>query len=234
MSQRKNYFIEKGMQSKFIVTLLLLIFLVSVITLCNVYVIYEYVQNNFQGGVSNEGFFSVAFRLLGYRLFLIGLVNIIIVAIIGVFYSHQFAGPSYKLEKSIRQIAQGDLSFKVTLRKSDSMHNIAESLNVMVENFSNSIRKAGELTNQIKEATGNLATDDDVLSKSFSTMKGIVGELEDLIAGFKLMPKDVSTGPRASADQEPESSKPAADAAAGQAPTAPPPSPPPAAGGPTA
>ena len=186
MSQRKNYFIEKGMQSKFIVTLMLLIFLVSVITVCNVYVIYEYVHSNSVSGSGDTGFFSVAFNLMGYRLFLIGMVNIIIVAIIGVFYSHQFAGPSYKIEKSIRQIAEGDLSFKVTLRKSDTMHNIAESLNVMVDNFRSVLKKAAELTNQIKDTSTRMSSEDELVAKNLASLKGIAGELEDLLAGFKL------------------------------------------------
>ena len=190
MSQRKNYFIEKGMQSKFIVTLMLLIFLVSVITVCNVYVIYEYVHSNAVSGSTDTGFFSVAFNLMGYRLFLIGMVNIIIVAIIGVFYSHQFAGPSYKIEKSIKQIAEGDLSFKVTLRKSDTMHNIAESLNGMVDNFRSVLKKAAELTNQIKDTSTKMSTDDHEVAKHLASLKGIAGELEDLLAGFKLDQRD--------------------------------------------
>jgi methyl-accepting chemotaxis protein len=195
MSQRKNYFIERGMQSKFILTLLLLIFLITVITVCNVYVIYEYVQQNMQPGNANRSFFAVAFDLMGYRLFLIGLVNIIIVAIIGVFYSHQFAGPSYKIEKSIRQIADGDLSFKVTLRKSDTMHNIAESLNVMVDNFRTVLKKASELTNQIKDTSARLSAEDDAMAKNLASLRGIAGELEDLLVAFKLEPKDALPPP---------------------------------------
>lgn len=195
MSQRKNYFIAKEMQSKFIVTLMLLIFLVSVITVCNVYVIYEYVQSNITAGAPNRGFFQVAIDLMGYRLFLIGLVNIIIVAIIGVFYSHQFAGPSYKIAKSINQIAQGDLSFKVTLRKSDTMHEIAESLNVMVDNFRTVLRKASELTNQIKDTSARLSAEDENMAKNLASLRGIAGELEDLLVAFKLEPKDALPPP---------------------------------------
>jgi methyl-accepting chemotaxis protein len=190
MSQRKNYFIEKGMQSKFIVTLLLLIFLVAVITICNVYIIYEYVQNNMQAGTANRSFFAVAFDLMGYRLLLIGLVNILIVAIIGVFYSHQFAGPSYKIERSIRQIAQGDLSFHVTLRKSDAMHNIAESINQLVNNYRNVLTKAALLTSQIKETSAKLASEDEAVAKEVAGLRGIAGELEDLLAGIKLTPTE--------------------------------------------
>lgn len=206
MSQRKNYFIEKGMQSKFIVTLMLLIFLVSVITVCNVYVIYEYVHSNAVQGQGDAGFFSVAFNLMGYRLFLIGMVNIIIVAIIGVFYSHQFAGPSYKIEKSIRQIAEGDLSFKVTLRKSDTMHNIAESLNGMVDNFRSVLRKAAELTNQIKDTSTRMSSEDELVAKNLASLKGIAGELEDLLAGFKLEPRDAALppAPAAAGETKPE------------------------------
>lgn len=207
MSQRKNYFIEKGMQSKFIVTLMLLIFLVSVITVCNVYVIYEYVHSNAVQGQADQSFFSVAFNLMGYRLFLIGLVNIIIVAIIGVFYSHQFAGPSYKIERCIKQIAEGDLSFKVTLRKSDTMHNIAESLNVMVDNFRSVLRKAAELTTQIKDTSTRMSSEDELVAKHLASLKGIAGELEDLLAGFKLETRDAALpAPAEPGETKPEGS----------------------------
>lgn len=215
MSQRKNYVVDKGMQSKFIVTLLLLIFLVAVITVCNVYVIYEYVQSGYNPAAdpSTRSFFGVAVDLLGFRLFLIGLVNIIIVGIIGVFYSHQFAGPSYKIEKSLLRIAEGDLSFLVTLRKNDSMHNIAESLNMMIENFRNALRKATDLTGQIKDTSTKIHTDDEVVIRHVAALKGITGELEDLLAGFKLIPDLVNPDalPPEDGDEKPIPPPPAPD-----------------------
>ncbi|MBI4872161.1 MAG: methyl-accepting chemotaxis protein [Candidatus Riflebacteria bacterium] len=188
MSQRRIYLVQKEMQGKFTLTLLMLIFLVAVISFCNLYVIGQYALDH----VSTMGETTVmmvmgeALRVLWPRLLLIIIVNVIIVIIIGVFYSHQFAGPSYKLEKSIKEIAQGDLSFRIQLRKGDSMHNVADSLNQMVENFRSVIRKANELTCQMKETADKLTAEDEGHStKTIANLKGIAGELEDLLAGFK-------------------------------------------------
>lgn len=187
MTQRKNYFVQKGVQSKFTLTILLLVFLIAVISFCNLYVIGNYVLENtssVEHAQSMSEFIHEAMQVVWPRLLLIILVNLIIVVIIGVFYSHQFAGPSYKLEKSIKQIAQGDLSFKIFLRKNDSMHNVADSLNQMTENFRSVIRKANELTHQIKDAVDDLGSVDEA-SKSAGLLRGIAGELEDLLAGFR-------------------------------------------------
>lgn len=193
MSQRKNYFIQKGAQSKFILTLLLLIFLVAVISFCNLYVIGNFVLNNYttlDQGTDILGFLRAAFSVIWFRLLLIIVVNVIIVAIIGVFYSHQFAGPSFKFESSIKEIAQGNLAMRIYLRKSDSMHNVAEALNVMIDNFRTVIQKANELAAQIKDASNSIKPEDEDSDKALASLRGIAGELEDLLAGFKLNAED--------------------------------------------
>ncbi len=190
MSQRKIYVVQREMQGKFTLTLLMLIFLVAVISFCNLYVIGQYAldhMNTMQSPTSITTVFTEALGVLWPRLLLIILVNVIIVVIIGVFYSHQFAGPSYKLEKNIREIAQGDLSFKITLRKGDSMHNVADSLNMMVDNFRNVIHKAKDLTRQIKQEAEKAASEEEGQSaKTIATLNGIAGELEDLWSGFHI------------------------------------------------
>lgn len=200
MSQRRNYLPQKGAQGRFVLTLLLVIFLVAVITFCNLWVIGNFVVNNYSelGSQSNVwGFLDKAADLIWWRVMLIILVNIIIVAIIGIFYSHQFAGPSYKFEKSLREIAQGDLSFKIILRQNDSMHNVADSLNRMIDNYRAVIAKAKELTYQSRESLGQLQAPDEETEKAIMAMKSIQGELEDLLAGFKLSSQDEPVDPGA-------------------------------------
>ncbi|MBI4869427.1 MAG: methyl-accepting chemotaxis protein [Candidatus Wallbacteria bacterium] len=193
MSQRKIYLVQREMQGKFTLTLLMLIFLVAVISFCNLYVIGQYAldhMSTMQGSPTSIGVvFSEALAVLWPRLLLIILVNVIIVVIIGVFYSHQFAGPSYKLEKSIREIAQGDLATRIHLRKGDSMHNVADSLNLMVDNFRTVVLRAQELTRQLKDEGEKLAAHDEAQTdKSIAALKGIAGELEDLWSGFRVDP----------------------------------------------
>lgn len=193
MSQRRNYLPQKGAQGRFVLTLLLVIFLVAVITFCNLWVIGNFVVNHLSDLSTHAtvwSFLDKAAPLIWWRVVLIIMVNIIIVAIIGIFYSHQFAGPSYKFEKSLREIAQGDLSFKIILRQNDSMHNVADSLNRMIDNYRAVIAKAKELTLQARESLHSIKAADDDSERAVMAMKGIQGELEDLLAGFKLTTQD--------------------------------------------
>ena len=187
-AQRRNYLPQKGAQGRFVLTLLLMIFLVGVITFCNLWVIHSMVVNNYSTrvGAAELNFLDAAGDLIWWRVGLLILVNVIIVTIIGIFYSHQFAGPSYKFEKSLREIAQGDLSFKIVLRQNDSMHNVADSLNRMIDNYRAVVAKARELALQTRESLDEINAGDEETERALLAMKGIQGELEDLLAGFKL------------------------------------------------
>lgn len=191
VSQRRNYLPQKGAQSRFVITLLLIIFLVGVITFCNLWVIGNWVMQgtDFNSMGDSGGFFSHLRHLIWWRVLLIVVVNFIVVVIIGIFYSHQFAGPSYKLEKCIREIAQGDLSFKIFLRTNDSMHNVADSLNRLIDNLRAVIAKTKELSAQSKETLGKVKAADEESERALMSLKGIQGELEDLMAGFRLSAK---------------------------------------------
>ena len=198
-AQRRNYLPQKGAQGRFVLTLLLMIFLVAVITFCNLWVIHSMVVNNYSGrvgGIGELNFLEAAGDLIWWRVGLLILVNVIIVTIIGIFYSHQFAGPSYKFEKSLREIAQGDLSFKIVLRQNDSMHNVADSLNRMIDNYRAVVAKARELAQQTRESLDEMNAGDEETERALLAMKGIQGELEDLLAGFKL-----SSGERGGDDE---------------------------------
>ena len=196
MSQRRNYIVEGKMQGKFTLTLLMLIFLISVISFCNLYVIGSFVISNYtnleEANTPGE-FIMTAMAVIWPRLILIILVNIIIVIIIGVFYSHQFAGPSFKMERSLREIAAGDLSSKIYLRKSDSLHNVADAINQLIDNFRSVIRKTQELTVQINENISKVDTEDEDVKKRMGALKGIADEIHELFDRFTLEERPPTT-----------------------------------------
>jgi methyl-accepting chemotaxis protein len=130
LSQRKNYFISKGMQSKFAGTILLLAFLVAVITACNIYVLGSFFVSTKTTLSEAQGVTSIMqhfFTEFWPRLILLIFVNVIIIFIVSIMYSHQTAGPAYKLEKSIKRITEGDLTFEVSLRRNDNLKELAQA-----------------------------------------------------------------------------------------------------------
>lgn len=86
----------------------------------------------------------------------------IVIAVLSIRYmirfSHQIAGPAYRLERVIRQVADGTYEGYVTLRKKDYLKHVAESVNYLVDRLEDREkelrlvhRKALELANALKQ-----------------------------------------------------------------------------------
>ena len=93
----------------------MIVLLVATITFFNLYIIGDYVVQNSSSLTElrdMKSFIYTVFSIVGWRIVTLGVVCFFILAIIGIFYSHQFAGPSYKLEKCLREISAGNLSFE--------------------------------------------------------------------------------------------------------------------------
>jgi len=184
LSQRKNYFIAKDMQSRFAGTILLLTFLVAVITACNIYVLGSYFVNTTKtvGEVRSltmvlQDFVSEFWPRLVVLIF----VNVIIVFIVSVMYSHQTAGPAYKLEQSIKRISEGDLTFEVSLRRNDNLKELAAALNDLLKKFRVTLAKAKTLSDDIAVKLDSLESDD-----KFKKLAANATELSELIKQFKI------------------------------------------------
>lgn len=184
MSQRKNYFIAKDMQSKFAGTILLLAFLVAVITACNIYVLGSYFVSTSRTLVEARSLTGTLQDFVAEfwpRLLVLIFVNVIIVFIVSVMYSHQTAGPAYKLEKSIKRISEGDLTFEVSLRRNDNLKELAVALNELLKKFRVTLAKAKTLSDDISIKLDSLENDD-----RFKHLAVNASELSELIKQFKI------------------------------------------------
>ena len=183
-SQRKNYFIAKDMQSKFAGTILLLALLVAVISACNIYVLGSFfVEKNATLAQQNDASVLIHDFISSYwpRLVVLVFVNVIIVFMVSVIYSHQTAGPAYKLEKSIKRITDGDLTFQVSLRKNDNLKELATALNELLTKFRTTLSKAKGLADGIDDKLGEMKNDE-----KYSQIVADASELRQLVDQFKL------------------------------------------------
>ena len=183
-SQRKNYFIAKDMQSRFAGTILLLALLVAVITACNIYVLGSFfVERNATQAQQNDAWALIHDFIRDYwpRLVVLVFVNVIIVFMVSIIYSHQTAGPAYKLEKSIKRIVDGDLTFQVSLRRNDNLKELAAALNELLDKCRTTLTKAKGLTDDISKKLGSMNDD-----AKFSQLIEDSNQLRQLIDQFKL------------------------------------------------
>lgn len=183
-SQRKNYFIAKDMQSRFAGTILLLALLVAVITACNIYVLGSFfVEKNATLAQQNDASVLIHDFINSYwpRLIVLVFVNVIIVFMVSVIYSHQTAGPAYKLEKSIKRITEGDLTFQVSLRRNDNLKELAAALNELLTKLRTTLSKAKGLTEDIDDKLGSVKNDE-----KYAAIIANSAELRNLVDQFKL------------------------------------------------
>jgi methyl-accepting chemotaxis protein len=72
-----------------------------------------------------------------------------------VLHSHRIAGPAFRLQRLIHEIAQGRRGFRVKLRKKDYLTRIADELNVLLEKLEEREAKVNELGRQIAELSSD-------------------------------------------------------------------------------
>jgi len=137
MIRRSNYFIKKGFQFNFALKFMLLILLEAGL-IAGLFL--QISGNTLTTGYSNSiltiertpNFFLWPF-------FLIILITAIGIGIAGmivfIFLSHRIAGPLYRFEKDLGDIGYGDLTKRISLRKTDQLTEIKEALNSLIATF---------------------------------------------------------------------------------------------------
>lgn len=144
VNRRKNYFINKKFQAEFILKFCALVILGTIISGVIIYAMSSStVTTTFEN--SRLKIKSTAEFILPAVL----LSGAVVIAAIGVaaifvtlFTSHRIAGPLFRLEKDISEMAKGNMRVKINLRKTDEIKALAESLNDMVSNIASDIGQA--------------------------------------------------------------------------------------------
>ncbi len=129
--KRRNYYIDKEFQNKFIVNFCLLVLFGSLIT---VGVVYWLARSSTTVAILNGrvGVHSTAEYLLPLLLqtFFIQLAVVSVVTIVmTVLVSHKIAGPLYRLKVMLAGLGEGDVSTRMHLRQGDQLQKIAEAYN---------------------------------------------------------------------------------------------------------
>jgi methyl-accepting chemotaxis protein len=127
-TKRRNYYIDKKFQTKYILLTILLLLTYTFIFVIIIFAPYM-LTLYFDYPLAEK---TEAARLL---LLLHGTIwpwiggIILFFGAVSIFISHQIAGPLYRLKKSLVQIVEGNLDIKIKLRKWDDLKDLAEHIN---------------------------------------------------------------------------------------------------------
>ncbi len=130
MQQRKNYYIDKDFQKKFIIKFCLLVIIGTII--CGA-LIYSMSQ-----GTLTTVFENSRLRIKSTADFILPTVlssSIIVIILVGLaaifvtlYTSHKIAGPLYRIATDLNKVIAGDLTVKFSLRRHDQLQAMADNM----------------------------------------------------------------------------------------------------------
>jgi len=144
MEKRKNYFIDKQFQTKFIVKFCLINIVASLLAGVLIYFLNRQTNTvafeNLKVVVKSTADFIHPILLM--VLVIVTLFAAIATIIIVLFTSHRISGPLYRLTQELEKIKTKDLSHPIRIRAADQLQRLASECEAMRAEYQQSIRKA--------------------------------------------------------------------------------------------
>lgn len=134
-SKRRNYFIDKSFQANFIVKFCLLVMLGGALTIGALYYLgmrsttVSIVNSRVIVKSTSDFLLPVLIQTVAVVVVIVGAATVFLT----LFVSHKIAGPLYRLKKSMQELAEGNLTSDIKLRKNDQLRDIADTFNQMVD-----------------------------------------------------------------------------------------------------
>ena len=188
--RRRNIFIDKDFQSKFVLKFCALVAAGAGLLIVVLYVLGQqsmsvaFVQARVK--VMTTADFLLPF-MLQTVLVVMGVVSIATIAVT-LFVSHKIAGPLYRFRQTFRELSDGNFSRQVYLRKGDQLVEVAGDFNHMITVVRARLADAQKALAALRfdvEAIGELNADDE-RKKKVQDLQLKVLELQKTLEFFKI------------------------------------------------
>lgn len=131
---KRRYFVEKQLQTKYIVITILLLLIYTVLFVG--ILVFPYVVPLTLDAPLEEQVEAARMLLTLHKSIwpAIGTV-IVIMSCTSVFITHKMAGPVYRLKRILAEVSRGNLDITIRLRKKDDLKDLAEGINLVIDDF---------------------------------------------------------------------------------------------------
>jgi len=128
---RKKFFIDKQLQTKFILYTILLLMLYTLIFVAILFVPYFiHLSSNYPLKAQAE---AASMVLSLHKSIWPALAFVVLfLGVLSIFVSHKVAGPIYRLKRSMNEIAAGSIDMDIKFRRRDQLHDLAASVNLVI------------------------------------------------------------------------------------------------------
>ena len=188
--RRRNYFINKELQGRFIFSFFVLVLaggflltaIFSLLSADSLTIVYN--DNNLRLGKTPLILFK---EMLGAH-WIFAVTGGILVVVVSMFLSHRVAGPLYRFEKSLEEMNRRNFDLEIRLRNKDEGKELARmlnELNTMLSSQLGEIRGLSDgINSHLTEARGSLAVEaaDEGLDKAIELNE----KLREILNTFKL------------------------------------------------
>jgi methyl-accepting chemotaxis protein len=188
-SKRRQLFIDRGFQSKFIMKFCGIVAAGSALTIGLIYFLsLRYTSITVEN--SRVVVKSTADLLLQMLLQTV-LIVMIVVRLFTIFttlvFSHKLAGPLYRFRKIMQSLEEGDFSADFKLRKLDQLQELANVFNRMILKIRTELNVLKEDFNALKSKLDSISGNEVVEHKRlcFSELKQITDHLNKILDHFK-------------------------------------------------
>ncbi|MDX9703230.1 MAG: hypothetical protein RBU23_09320 [Candidatus Auribacterota bacterium] len=143
--KRRNYFVNKRVQGLYA---LFIIMSVGIISLLVSMEILRTFYGSF-GQMDNESFFTGVNIYFIFKVLALLVLGSLLIGGLSLFASHRIAGPIFRLNKSLKQLAKGHYDERLSFRKHDYFQEIADNFNTMAESFEKRIIDESKLISEM-------------------------------------------------------------------------------------
>lgn len=127
--RRRQYLIKTRFQLSYVGLILTLIIITACICSYVVYYTSMVTLGEKLAAVYPQGRIVSIVQMVNIRILLSIIIITPFIIMIGIYFSHKVAGPIYRIERYLKEMAAGDLSQALTLRKGDELVSLAEGIN---------------------------------------------------------------------------------------------------------
>ena len=192
--RRRNYFIKKDLQGKYIFSFFLFVILGSIfftiifslLSTNTLTIVYE----NYDLKIGKTPVMLIKEILRAHWIFITA--GGLIVVVLSMFLTHRVAGPLFRFEKSVEEMLSGNLDFQIQLRSKDEGKELAEKMNRLIGMLSSRIgemRELGiEIESRLSDASKVIRTEEKYRETAADLEKAgeLSGRLNDILQKFKI------------------------------------------------
>lgn len=187
--RRRNYFIDKKFQTKFILKFCGLVAFGGLLTIL---ILYYLAAKSTTVSIINSRVVvrTTADFLLPVLLQTVFIVMIIVslaTVIVTLFVSHKIAGPLYRLKKTIQALEDGDFSSDFHIRNLDQLQGLADGFNAMIKKVRDGLNGVKTGLASFKEKLDSISENEVPQNKknTLNELKKISEEINRMIGRFK-------------------------------------------------